>query len=330
MRIAVLASGAAVNTNYRGLPLVSLRNRGHDVTVDLSGVAKPGIGSTVDVVHIYRYHDDVTRRIAAEWRKAGVGIVWDNDDDLTSGEGMQDGREPRPSLRTQKERSDMIRMLRLAHVVTTTSEELARQYREWGAADVRVVGNFLPDAFLVSERRSHSDVVVGWTAGAEHYYDLERLDIRATLRRLLERYEEVMVVGIGMDLGLPRVRYAHKPTVQYADLPSEVSRFDIGIAPLADIPFNRARSDVKLKEYAAAGAAWLASPVGPYRGYGARQGGHLVPDDGWDDALGSLVANARERRKLAKRGRNWAAGQTVSKNLRQWEAALRAALRLAA
>ena len=79
---------------------------------------------------------------------------------------------------------------------------------------------------------------------------------------------------------------------------------------------------LKLKEYAAAGLAWLASPVGPYLGTGERQGGHLVPDGGWDDALGALIVDPRARRKLARRGAKWVSGESVDKHAREWEQAL--------
>src|SRR5262249_49070464 len=96
--------------------------------------------------------------------------------------------------------------------------------------------------------------------------------------------------------------------------------FDVGIAPLSDIAMNRARSNVKLKEYAAAGACWLASPVGPYVGHGDKQGGQLVADDGWHDALARLLDKPREGAKLTKRAGKWVAGETLSKNTRAWEA----------
>jgi hypothetical protein len=117
-------------------------------------------------------------------------------------------------------------------------------------------------------------------------------------------------------------RYRHIARVRFDELAEQVAPFDIGIAPIADIAFNRARSNVKLKEYAVVGVPWLASPVGPYVGMGEQQGGRLVPDDGWYEALERLVLKERERRKLAKRAARWGSGQTVSRNVGHWEAAL--------
>jgi len=97
-------------------------------------------------------------------------------------------------------------------------------------------------------------------------------------------------------------------------------------APIADIPFNRARSNIKVKEYAALGRPWLASPVGPYASLGEKQGGRLVADDGWAAALGRLVEKPRERRKLARQARKWGRTQSVSANANLWEQALTAAI----
>jgi hypothetical protein len=64
---------------------------------------------------------------------------------------------------------------------------------------------------------------------------------------------------------------------------------------------------------------WLASPIGPYGRLGEKQGGRLVEDDGWYDALRRLIDKERERRKLAKRAARWASGETLSKNIVRWE-----------
>ncbi len=108
-----------------------------------------------------------------------------------------------------------------------------------------------------------------------------------------------------------------------------IASFDIGIALIDDIPFNRARSDVKVKEYAAAGVPWLASPIGPYAGLGEKQGGRLVADDDWFAALDRLVRKERERHKLAKRAASWAREESLERNLHRWEAVMVEAAELA-
>ena len=114
--------------------------------------------------------------------------------------------------------------------------------------------------------------------------------------------------------------------MQYQQLARYVGSFDVGIAPIADIPFNRAKSNVKVKEYAAMGVPWLASPIGPYAGLGEKQGGRLVADGRWHEELERLVDDERARRKLAKRGVKWGDGQRLRRNMGGWEQAVRRAL----
>jgi hypothetical protein len=322
MRVGLITDLTMVNSCYRGLPVLQLAKRGHEVVLGSDGKRhRSELLGDCDVVHIYRYQDNPTRRLVEQLRGAGVGVVWDNDDDLAGGIVGISESTARGALRSQQAQSDTIRMLRLAHVVTTPSTELAEEYRASGAACVRVVENFLPADYAPGDPQPHDGVTIGWTACEEHKHDLAKLDVRGTLRGLLDAHPRLRVASIGLDLGLPE-RYTRYPLVQYGQLAEHVARFDIGIAPLDDIPFNRARSNVKLKEYAASSVAWLASPVGPYLGLGERQGGRLVADDAWPDQLDRLIRDERARRKLAKRGRKWAAGETVARNVQVWEAAL--------
>ncbi len=295
-----------------------------DVIVDDGGVALiSGRLRGFDVVHVFRYHEARTRRALRDLREAGTAIVWDNDDDLTDG---------RSRMRTDAIEGRVTETIRLAHVVTTTSPVLAEQYRAWGAAEVQVVENYLPDYYAAPPRRRERDrsVVIGWTAAGEHAHDLRALDLRVTLERLLAAHPDVHIASAGLELGLPSDRYTYTLVVQYQDLARYVSEFDIGIAPIGDTPFNRAKSNVKLKEYAAMGVPWLASPIGPYAELGERQGGRLVPDDGWYDALDRLVRDARARRKLAKRGAKWGESQRLRHHLDRWQAVLARATELAA
>jgi glycosyltransferase involved in cell wall biosynthesis len=114
-------------------------------------------------------------------------------------------------------------------------------------------------------------------------------------------------------------RYSHHPLVAFNDLPLHIGRYDVGIAPLADIPANWCRSDIKVKEYAASGVPWLASPRGPYRGLSETQGGRLVSDDRWFEAVDALVSNRWARWRLGRHARSWAQRQTIEAAADQWE-----------
>lgn len=54
------------------------------------------------------------------------------------------------------------------------------------------------------------------------------------------------------------------PMVPLYELPTVYSNFDIGIVPLNDIPFNRAKSCIKGLEYAAGGVPFVASALPEY------------------------------------------------------------------
>ena len=111
----------------------------------------------------------------------------------------------------------------------------------------------------------------------------------------------------GLD-GLPG--YSYHGFVDAPDYPHLLSelRVDIGLAPLRDTIFNRAKSDVKYLEYAATGAAVIASPVSPYRAAIAPDRGLIVPEntpEAWDAAIEELVTNGARRRGLAQAAYDW-------------------------
>jgi hypothetical protein len=328
MRVVVVAAASIVNAIYRGMVLAELRRLGHEVAVDRDGEAfDRGEVRDVDVVHIHRYSEQETRQVLGRLRDQGVAVVWDNDDDMTGSPLKTTG-----AMRAQQERANATAMLELADLVTTTSPYLAEQYSDWGATEVAVVENYLPPNYAAErpvDRGRGDGITIGWIGAGEHYHDLELLQLRATFRRLLETYPEVRFESIGLKLGLPAERCRHTALVQYRDLAGRAAAFDIGIAPIVDIPFNRARSNIKLKEYAAMGVPWLASPIGPYAGLGERQGGRLVADDRWYEELERLVVDHRARQKLAKRALKWGDSQRIHRNLRAWEAPLQRAVKRA-
>jgi glycosyltransferase involved in cell wall biosynthesis len=325
VRIGLLSDPELVNSNYRAYqPIAAVASRGgHEVLRNFRG--RPLAAHELlrcDVVHVHRMADDGARTLMRRLREAGVGIVWDNDDDVAALPRSNPHYRRLGAAGRRAIVAGTAEAVRLADVVTTPSELLAAKYRELGAQDVRVLANRLPREFIGVRPVTHDGVVVACLAGLEHQLDYQQLGLRDALGRLLDAHRDLRVLTIGAGLELPRERCEHIPLVGFLELVRTLARADVGVAPLADIAWNRARSNVKLKEYAAAGLAWLASPVGPYAGMGERQGGRLVADGAWHEALERLVVDARARRKLARRGAKWVKGECVDRHAAAWETAL--------
>ena len=309
------------NTNafYRAIePMKAMERRGHEVIwQDQEASADPRRFVDCDLLHVYRCSTANTYPTLRKQVYQGLPITYDNDDNVAHTPVETPGYESVGARGWEAVFADSVRVARLARITTTPSEALAAEYRQAGVKRVEVVANYLaPD--VDRRKRAHDGVVIGWIAAGEHQADAVQLGIADTLRRVLAKHRKARVECIGIDLGLPE-RYRREARVPFPDLPSRIAGFDIGIAPLADIPFNRTRSDIKLKEYAASGIPWIASPVGPYRGYGADQGGILVSDDGWLDALDDLVSNSKRRLQLGQNALAWAQGQTMDVAADQWE-----------
>jgi hypothetical protein len=311
------------NAYYRAIfPMRALERRGHEVVWPAKDRDAPMSElATCDLVHCYRRRDRIgdLRALSA----SGVAVSFDNDDNYALSDLSDVGVGFEGRQRNRKIFQEILKASRLADLTTTPSDQLARYYRAAGAGNVVVIENYLARNMIGFGAKSrHDGVVVGWIAGREHAPDLRLIPVTDALRRLLEIHPDVRVLSVGVALPLRSERYTHIKDVDFTELLTLTSTMDIGIAPLADTPFNRCRSNSKLKEYASGGAAWLASPVGPYRELGEGEGGMHVADDGWLTALDALVRSRRTRRRLAKRALRWANAQTIDRNVHLWEAAL--------
>lgn len=103
------------------------------------------------------------------------------------------------------------------------------------------------------------------------------------------------------------------------DYPQLVAGFDIGIVPLADVPFNRAKSWIKGLEYAAAGIPFVAAATEEYVELAGRGAGQVASTpEQWAMALDAL-RDPDERRRQSERGLEVAREQDWSARWREWE-----------
>lgn len=316
------------NAYYRVIvPMRALEQRGHTVAwpATLDQDTPMGRLAQCDLVLCHRRvgrAKDLQRL-----SELGVAVAFDNDDNYAASDLSDGGRGLAGHRRNRELFRDMLKMAALADLATAPSEVLAEIYRRAGVENVAVLENHLERTmFGFGSTSPHDGVVVGWVAAEEHSVDLDHVPVVDALKRLLAAHDDLRVLTVGLRLPLHDDRYEHIVDVPYPRLLTAIGRMDIGIAPLADIPFNHSRSNVKLKEYASGAAAWLASPVGPYASAGEKQGGQLVANDDWFDALDGLLRAPRTRKRLAKRALRWAKQETIDRHVDRWEKAFMATI----
>lgn len=200
--------------------------------------------------------------------------------------------------------------LRYATAITTSTEVIAERCAALGLR-AHVVPNSVDCTRFTRQPRADNTLTIGFCGSPSHYLDMPL--IMPGLRDLLRRYpEHIRVVSMGCPMpelrGLPG--YTHHDPVAPAEYPQALSdlRLDIGLAPLHDTFFNNAKSDIKYLEYAATGAATIASPVPPYRANVREDRGVLVDantPEAWFAAMRRLVEDPQLRQHLATNAYEW-------------------------
>jgi glycosyltransferase involved in cell wall biosynthesis len=287
---------------------------------DAHDVATGGDGTRYDAVVVQRAsvpaHD--AEPLIARLATIGTRLVLEVDDDLVSLEARA-----RLSGNYTPERLDALAAIAQAadHIVTSTPH-LAGVMGEVVAGsrptvienrlDPRLWFTALDDAKPRGERRP---VYVGTST---HGADLALLEgVPALVGEALGRRVEFDVVGVTAG-ALPRgFRRVGNPRTQYGHfvpwLRRQSRRWSIGLAPLADDPFNNSKSDLKLLEYAALGLAAVASSRGPYAA--APHLAITVDDDAasWARAIASLLRRDKWRRNAAAAHAAVRAGRSIDR-----------------
>jgi hypothetical protein len=158
-----------------------------------------------------------------------------------------------------------------------------------------------PQRYQLATHQSVQPAVIGWagTVGNIQYLEPLRPVFERLARRGLARLEVVSSQPWDGPASF------HEWTL---DGESELfQRFAVGIMPLPDTPYTRAKAGFKLLQYMAAGLPVVASPVGINRDLVNQSGaGFLASSVGeWEEALDTLSRDVELRRTLGLRGRSF-------------------------
>lgn len=152
--------------------------------------------------------------------------------------------------------------------------------------------------------RSH--LTIGYAASSTHATDLAIVE--PALKRLLKEFDGSVrfeTIGIQSARLTGHAAYTHLPgTASVEEFWRLLStrNWDLAIAPLADTPFNAAKSDNKYREYGAAGIPGVYSDVAVYRRVITDgTNGLLVKNttDAWYWALRAMLEDRELRQRLA-------------------------------
>lgn len=242
---------------------------------------------------------------------AGIAVIYEMDDDMMSSDFVNrlitiHGKDPE---KAQLVADSTKYALGLVDGVTVSSQRLASLVRRVTDKPVVVVPNFIDlpwfQGIQKKAQRQVKGLTIGWAGGARPDYDVEQMAI--AWGRLAQRFPHITFVVQGHQAkviydNVPHERIAAVDWLPIDQYPAGMVNIDIGCCPLADTHFNRAKTYIKAMEYAAGGAAVVASPPVYEQIIEHGTDGYLCQTaDEWETALAGLVESANHRNRIAQR-----------------------------
>lgn len=322
-------------------PAQALAAAGHDVEIrppENRGL-KLRIGPddhVDDVLDVDGVDVIVFQRLTHQWmsesvpllRAKGIAVVVDVDDDLATVHPRNPAYQsmhPRFAGKTDRSTGQVHRhswqhladACRAATLVTVSTPALLNRYARHGRG--HVIPNHLPGHYYGVP---HEDsTVIGWPAALSSHPD-DPAAVGGAVARLVAEGAAFRVVGDPVGVGAAFGLLADPPGrtgVGVDGWPAAVAELGIGIAPLADTVFNRAKSWLKIAEMSALGIPWVASPREEYARLHARGAGVLADNPRrWYRELRRLADNEALRTELAQQGREVAEGLRLEANAWRW------------
>lgn len=199
--------------------------------------------------------------------------------------------------------SKLDRVMRGASAVVCGNSYLAERARSAGARHVEIIPTVVDVARYPVRPKAGSGAhtTIGWIGS---FSTARYLDIIAPALRIVAATTPLRLVVIGAHRELPGLDVEYRAWSEDTEV-DEIRRFDIGVMPLDDGPWERGKCGYKLIQYMACCLPVVASPVGincEIVQHGAN--GFLAADvNAWADALRTLCASPDLRVSLGARGR---------------------------
>lgn len=208
----------------------------------------------------------------------------------------------------QPARQEAIRsMMAQADVVQVSTQWLADRYQKHSKR-VEVVPNMVELASWPRADRLRKDGLfkVLWAGSPSHSGDLEL--VVPAMGKFLKAHPEARLVLFGQSIKddrLPAAQVEIMDFCEFEEYPFKLAQVDadVAIAPLADVPFNYGKSNLRVLQYWGTGYPVIASKVGPYEDADRGGAGTVCATEAdWTDALERSWASPDLRDRMQAAG----------------------------
>ena len=281
---------------------------GIEVTVD-TGIDVEAYKTSAGAFSVKRVHTDadviIIQRPLDRWfcslieqaHAQGIKVIVEFDDDFANVHPRNAvWGNVQPELQPDSNYQWLHRACELADAVTVSTRELipaGMESKTW------VIPNFIPERDIIDKVPDKPGPKrIGWSGTlATHPTDLEQAKpgVNQALRDTGASFS-VVGDGTGVDRALGLARSVKMGATGWVPVEAYMATLDIcidvGIVPLDDSPFNRAKSYLKGLEYAARGIPFVASPLPEYEELADDGIGRIARTPGdWRRHLVELVSN---------------------------------------
>ena len=224
----------------------------------------PKLIAAADVIVLPFIHDWDFFSIIEQRRAAGKVTVFEANDYFYD---IQPWNPIGASWQDRALQGEYRHYMAVADAVQTSSDELARRWREW-SRKVVVFKNYLTEVPPLNPPPTRP-LTIGWGGSPGHFADWYH--VAPVLERWLLAHPNVHLSVMNNEFAKPFIqippeRYHFTPFGSLPDYLKFLASLDIGLAPLLPSEYNRCRSDVKFLEYASHGIPGIYADIEPYRG----------------------------------------------------------------
>ena len=196
--------------------------------------------------------------------------------------------------------------------------------------DVRMVRNGISIQQFYEVRRHRNQPIkptIGWV-GATNYRNNDLEQLRYWLPDFLEEHDLAFhhaghnpeAPSFTEITGVPERRVTTTPILPITTYATGLAHFDIGLVPLSNGVFNRAKSNIKGLEYVAAGIPLVASDLPEYRTlHTAGMGTIARTPEEWVAALTALL-DRKFRTQETRRQQALLVNESIEARQAEWQA----------